>query len=283
MNKTHLIDLHTHSTASDGTDFPAALIQKAAALGISALALTDHDTIAGLPEARLAAGKHNIEFIPGCEISSETREGRFHILGLWVPEDSPPLHTFLATLRHARHQRNEKIIAKLQALGVDISMKELEEIADATPGRPHIATLLKQKGIVANLEEAFEKWLGKGGCAYMPKEVATSEEAVEFLSSIGAMPVLAHPLLNPISHDDLSALLGRLKERGLMALETWHSAQNTHQSRLLIELAKKYDLGLSGGSDYHGLAKPAISLGIGKNNLAISPDILTALKARRIQ
>lgn len=276
-----LIDMHTHSTASDGTDSPSELVKKAADAGLSALALTDHDTLRGLDEAECSARDARLEFIRGCEISTSTDQGSMHILGLWLPRECGILDGFLTTLQNGRNNRNELMIAKLRALGIDISMDEVKAKAKSSVGRPHMAELLVEKGYVETSDEAFSKYLGINGKAYVPKVSPRPEQAVRILRDLGASAVIAHPLLRPRPDGWLDALVRDLARAGLDGLEAWHTAQNDKESRTIIALAERYGLGLTGGSDYHGKNKPAISLGTGTGSLAVPAFVLTKFKERR--
>lgn len=278
------IDLHTHSQASDGTDSPAQLVAGAAAAGLAAVALTDHDTLSGLDEAEAAAQRHGIEFLRGCELSTRTEYGEMHILGLWLPRQADALEQRLADIRHKRDNRNAHILEKLAALGIAISMDELQhEARGESVGRPHIAALLVKKGAVPDMETAFREYLGNGGRAYLPKEVLEPEEAVRLMAGLGATVSLAHPCLKPLPSDWLEAFLLRLKACGLSAVEAYHSEHSDAAIRTCVDLARRLDLGLSGGSDYHGRNKPRIRLGTGYGGLRVPLDILEDLKARRRQ
>lgn len=276
-----LIDLHTHSTASDGSDSPALLVQKAAEAGIAALALTDHDTLAGLEEAAETAAGLGMEFIRGCEISTRTDQGEIHVLGLWVPEKCDRLETFLATLRMARQNRNDMILELLRAAGVKITIEDVAAHAAGAVGRPHIATVLVEKGYAESRQEAFSFWLGRGGKAYVPKPVPPPQEAVKILAEAGASPIIAHPLLRPAPDSWLDSFVASLVPHGLSGLEAWHSAHTRGQAAAILDIARKYGLGVSGGSDYHGANKPGISLGTGRNNLQLGCQVLENLKQRR--
>ena len=278
------IDLHTHSQASDGTDSPAELVAGAAAAGLAAVALTDHDTLSGLDEAEAEAGRHHIEFIRGCELSTRTEHGEMHILGLWLPRQADALEARLADVRHKRDNRNAHILEKLATLGIAISMDELlHEAQGESVGRPHIAALLVKKGVVPSMDAAFREYLGSGGRAYLPKEVLEPEEAVRLMAGLGATVCLAHPCLQPLPPDWLEAFVLRLKACGLSAIEAYHSEHSDADIRACVDLAHRLGLGLSGGSDYHGNNKPRIRLGVGYGGLRVPLDILEDLKARRRQ
>lgn len=276
------IDLHTHSTASDGSDTPARLVEKAHALGLRAIALTDHDTISGLDEAQECAADLGIELIRGCEISVQTDQGNMHMLGLFLPQDSSKLHLFLENLRKNREMRNVIIIDKMRAAGVPITLEEVKAIAGETIGRPHFAQVLIQKGFAQTWNEAFEKWLTPGGLAYAPKSAPGPEDALRILRELGATTCLAHPLHKPLPDGWLEAFIAKLAANGLDCLEAWHSSHDGNQTQKIIRLARQHGLGLSGGSDYHGKNKPDIELGAGKdNNINLSYDILENLKKLR--
>lgn len=277
------VDLHTHSTASDGTDTPSELVQNARKAGLKAVALTDHDTLSGLEEAEAEAKKEgDIEFVRGVEISTGSEQGEMHILGLWVPKDAEPLENKLASMRARRGERNERIVEKLRSLGLDITMDDVMEHAGGeSVGRPHIAMALKDKGFVSSITEAFDLYLGSTGKAYLPKEVMKPEEAVEIMSRLGCSVILAHPYLKPYPPGWIDEFVKRLIPHGLSGLEAWHSEHTEADSRNLIGLARRNHLCVSGGSDYHGANKPRISLGTGYGTLLVTTDAYTLLKKWR--
>lgn len=279
------IDLHTHSTASDGTDSPADLVRKAAQAHLAVLALTDHDTLAGLDEAEEEAKQRNIVFVRGCEISTATPWGEAHFLGLWIPEEpekTARLEAALEKVRMGRKERNLRIAEKLRALGLDVSYEAAEALAGgAVVGRPHFAALLCSMGVVKDRREAFRQYLGKDGLAYEPRRLMSPGEAVSLLKSTGAVVSMAHPRLLHAPVEELNHLVAGLKEQGLDALEAYHSEHDAGDVRLCVELAARYDLQLSGGSDYHGLAKPNISLGRGKGGLRIGLGVYDELMRYR--
>ncbi|WP_337957246.1 PHP domain-containing protein [Mailhella massiliensis] len=279
------IDLHTHSTASDGTDSPADLVRKAAQAHLAVLALTDHDTLAGLDEAEEEAKQRNIVFVRGCEISTATPWGEAHFLGLWIPEEpekTARLEAALEKVRMGRKERNLRIAEKLRALGLDVSYEAAEALAGgAVVGRPHFAALLCSMGVVKDRREAFRQYLGKDGLAYEPRRLMSPGEAVSLLKSTGAVVSMAHPRLLHAPVEELDHLVAGLKEQGLDALEAYHSEHDAGDVRLCVELAARYDLQLSGGSDYHGLAKPNISLGRGKGGLRVGLGVYDELMRYR--
>lgn len=276
------VDLHTHSTASDGADSPAELVAQASSLGLAALALTDHDTICGLEEAQGAARNTGLELIRGCEISTAKGDIRMHILGLWLPENCHPLEDFLRHLWERREKRNELIIQRFRAHGVDISLEEVRAKATFSVGRPHFAAVLQEKGYVKDRQEAFNQWLSAGGKAYVPKEAPTPHDAVRLLASLGASPIIAHPLLDSSARAYLRGMVAELSHCGLFGLEAWHSEQSPEKTREILALAEEFNLAVSGGSDYHGANKPHIALASGRGQLQVPLSVLDNMKKRRI-
>ena len=277
------IDLHTHSSASDGTDSPAQLVVKAHAAGLAAVAITDHDTLSGLEEAQQAGRDLGIEVVRGCEISTGTELGELHILGLWLPENPRILLEKLCWLREKRGERNVGIVKKLQDLGYEISMEEVLAAAKGeSVGRPHIAEVLIRKGFAKDARQVFKEFLGSRGKAYLPKAVLEPEESVSLLASSGATVCLAHPLLWKAPAGWMDSMVARLKDYGLSAIEAYHSEHSEADVRTCLALAKRFDLGVSGGSDYHGSNKPTIRLGQGYGGLRVNQSVLAALKQRRL-
>lgn len=276
-----LVDLHTHSTASDGTDSPAALVARAHDLGLAAIALTDHDTLAGLGEAEQAGRERGLGIIRGCEISTRSEAGEHHILGLWIPARADALDNWLDAVRRRRNERNAEMVARLRALGFDITLEEVRAHASGSVGRPHMAAVLVAKGYARDVAAAFRDYLGADGKAYVPKQVPAPEEAVRVLAGMGATAVLAHPFLNAASPADVEALTRRLAACGLAAIEAWHSGHSEADTRHCVELARRFDLGVTGGSDYHGANKPGIQLGTGHGGLRVPVAVLEALQERR--
>jgi predicted metal-dependent phosphoesterase TrpH len=280
-----LIDLHTHSSASDGSDSPALLVAKARAAGLAAVAITDHDTVAGLDEAQAASKDMGITVIRGCELSTLDDDTglRMHILALWLPENTGNLKERLRELRAERDARNERIVYLLRHCGLEISMEDIRRQAcGESVGRPHIAAAMIDKGYVRDSTEAFRRYLGRQGKAYVPKEVMQSVDAVSMLADLGATVCLAHPMLDGAPPDKLERLVRRLTGRGLSVAEVWHSEYSAAQSRAALALARRFGLGFSGGSDYHGLNKPGIQMGTGRGNLRVGIDVLeNLLRLRR--
>ena len=279
------IDLHIHSTASDGTDSPSAIVHKAAEIGLDAIALTDHDTLDGLEAAEETAREKGIIFVRGCEISTETLWGEAHFLGLWIPrshERTAALENALEDVRAKRLSRNLSMAENLQALGFDVSYEAAAELAGGrVVGRPHFAELLCRLGVVKDRKEAFRQYLGEGCVAYEPRELMSPEMAIRILKGAGALVSMAHPRLLHASVSELSQLLERLKPAGLDALEAYHSEHNAGDVRECVELADRFGLQLTGGSDYHGLPKPKIALGSGKGGLRVARHVYDRLMEYR--
>ncbi len=275
-----MIDLHTHSTASDGTFSPEELIYLAKKEGLQALALTDHDTIEGLKTAYQTAKEERLPFLCGVEISIKfSGSGHFHLLGYFLEPEIPELNNTLKKLQEARENRNLKIIEKLNSLGIDITLDELREIAKGEIGRPHIANLLVKKGVVKSFDEAFEKYLKKGAVAYVPKALLSPEEAIKLILSAKGIPVLAHPVTLKLSDSELKSYLKELKEFGLMGIEAFYTEHSSEFTKFLIECAKEFGFLITGGSDFHGTNKPDIKLGRGLGNLNVPFECYEKLRA----
>lgn len=275
------IDLHTHSNASDGEHSPARLVQLAAQAQLAAIALTDHDTLDGLEEALDAGQRHGIEVIPGCELSVADQGRHLHILGLWTGTCPHCLANILEELRQGREERNRRILDKLASLGVDINYEELRRAAKGTVGRPHIAGILVARGLSRNPEAAFRRYLGKHGQAYVRKRDLPLDQAAAALRQAGATVALAHPYLLGESGPALEKLLAHYKTLGVDAIEAYYTEHSPQKIREYLTLAERLDLGVCGGSDYHGQAKPAIRLGVGKGSLHVPESVLDNLKTRR--
>jgi predicted metal-dependent phosphoesterase TrpH len=265
VNRSGYVDLHCHSTASDGTRSPTDIVRLAKDSGLSALALTDHDTGAGVAEAASAAESLGIDFLPGIEISCEyPHPGTMHLLGYGIDPENPVLRDLTARLIAGRNNRNPRIVARLNELGVSISMDEVESEAGGTVvGRPHIAAILVRKGYVNSIKHAFDKFLGTTGLAYFDKERLTSRQAMELVRQSGGLPVLAHPIQLRTTNDaELTRVVKDLVDLGLVGLEVIHSDHDRSMVERYGTLADKYKLLKTGGSDFHGANKKDISLGL---------------------
>ncbi len=277
-----MVDLHTHSTASDGTYRPAELVRLAESEGLYALALTDHDTVEGLSEALSAAREAGLRFVPGVEISVKFEgSGHCHILGYFVDPKNENLRRTLSLLQQARSERNARMVEKLQALGVEITLEEVAARAGGGEiGRPHFAALLVEKGVVRSPEEAFERYLRKGAPAYVPKARLSPEEAFSAIRAAGGIAVLAHPVHLRLSPEELTRYVARLKEFGLSGIEAYYTDHSPEFTALCLDLSRRFDLVPTGGSDFHGRNKPDIKLGRGLGNLRVPDECYDRLYAR---
>jgi 3',5'-nucleoside bisphosphate phosphatase len=258
------VDLHCHSTASDGTLTPREIVRLAVETGLSALALTDHDTIGGVEEAAEEAKRLNLDFLPGIEISAEfPQPGTMHLLGYGIDPQSPVLRDLTKTLLAGRDNRNPKIIDKLRSLGIAITMAEVEkEAGGKVVGRPHIAAILMRKGYVNSIKQAFDKYLAPGGLAYFDKERLSPKKAVQMIVDSGGLPVLAHPIqLRYLNDAELERIVKDLIDMGLQGIEVMHSDHGPELVAKYTALAAKYGLVKTGGSDFHGSNKTRIQLG----------------------
>jgi hypothetical protein len=273
------LDLHLHTTYSDGSRSPADVLALAKAAGVSALAITDHDTLDGLPEALEAGKALGIEVIPGIEISSRYEESELHVLGYFLDWHDPELLDRLARLRASRHRRNPRIIDKLNELGLALTYEEVKALArtDAV-GRPHIARVLMDKGYVTSAKEAFDRYLAEGAAAYVPRELPTPSEAIAWIRAARGLPVLAHPSWVNANGAGLLKLCESLKAAGLAGIEVHYSTHKPQQTADYLQIAKQLDLLVTGGSDFHGLTKPDIEVGVGRGNLTVPEKLLEPLK-----
>lgn len=247
----NVIDLHTHSTASDGLYSPAELAQHAAQAGLRVLALTDHDTTDGLTEAARVAESLDIDFIPGIEINTDAGGGEVHVLGYFLQYEQPAFQSVLSTLRDARVLRGQRMVERLNAQGVRISWERVREIARGSVGRPHIAKALQEAGYVKSIGEAFDTYISNHSPAYVPRYRLTPDEAVRLIASANGLPVIAHPITLP-GLDMLRQWLPELVRVGMVGLETYYGPYTKEQEVALLALANEYRLIPTGGSDYHG-------------------------------
>ncbi len=275
------IDLHVHSTASDGSFSPKQLVKMAKEIGLVALALTDHDTIDGLYEAQTEAKKLNVNFVPGVEISVKfDGPGHFHLLGYFIDYEEPILVDTLKKLKEARATRNQQMLLKLQQMGIPITWEDVVRVSGGGEiGRPHMARILVEKGIVKDTEEAFSRYLAKGAPAYVPKARLDPKEAINIIHKAKGLTSLAHPYYLKLSNEDLIKYVALLKDFGLDAIEAYYTDHSLEYTNFCLNLAKKFNLLVTGGSDFHGANKPEIRLGIGKGSLFVPEEIYWKLKA----
>jgi predicted metal-dependent phosphoesterase TrpH len=245
------VDLHLHSTASDGKYSPADIIAKAAELGLKVISLTDHDSIDGIiPALKAAKAFPGLTFIPGVEISTDLPDGEAHVLGYFIDYTDSGLETALERFRSSRLGRGRKIVAKLGAMGIKIDWLRVQQIAgDGAIGRPHVAQAMLEKGYVKTFEEAFDKYIGRGSPAYVEREKITPEEAVALIVRAKGLPVLAHPF----TVKEPEAMVISLKAVGLVGIEAYYKDNTPEQTAATLKLAEKYGLIATGGTDYHGI------------------------------
>lgn len=274
------IDLHTHSNFSDGTMTPTELVALARDKKISALALTDHDTMAGTEEAILAGEKMGVEIVPGIEISVLYNQVEYHVLGYWADPCNSPLAAALERLQGARAERNGKILEKLNALGIPVTAEELQRVSEqGQTGRPHIARILVQRGVVQTMSQAFDQFLKKGEAAYVSRFAYSAAEAVALIRQAGGIAALAHPTQNDPEVIRLPGVLVDLVRAGLNGIELYYPTHSNKVKKKLRALAVEHDLLLTGGSDYHGEVRPGTSLAGGKN-IFVPPELLGKMKER---
>jgi predicted metal-dependent phosphoesterase TrpH len=278
------IDLHIHTTASDGTFTPEQVISHAHQLKLKAIAITDHDTVAGSKEALRNGIPPSLGFLTGVEISSTPppfypASGSFHLLGYSIRLDDPKLNHTLEKLQQARKNRNPAIITRLNELGISITLDEVrKEAGEGQLGRPHIAQLMVKKRVVASIDAAFDQFLGTGKPAYVDKQRIECFKAIEIILAAGGVPVLAHPgLLDFKEENQLEELIGRLKKAGIQGVEVYYSGHTPDQTRLFAELAKRHDLLMTGGSDFHGAIQPEIEMGSGQGDLIVPFELFEKL------
>lgn len=273
------VDLHIHSTASDGRLNPAEVVQKSAEAGLTIIALTDHDTVDGIAPA-LEAAKTSpwLKVIPGVEISTDVPSGEIHVLGYFIDYGDPELQATLRRMRNSRRERAQRMIAKLRNLGLPIEWERVQEIAGSgSMGRPHLAQAMLEQGYIASIKEAFTRYIGRGGPAYVEREKMTPVEAVWLILRANGLPVLAHPLFI----NELEAIVVELKASGLVGLEAYYNNFTAEEINRLVSLAKRYGLIATGGSDYHGLDDSAETLIGGVDVPMESAEQLIALAEQR--
>ncbi len=270
------IDLHIHSTASDGTLSPPEIISLAHSLNIGAIAITDHDTIDGSKEAFTLDIPPSLKLLTGVEISVSSNPslfytGSFHMLGYSIRLDDPVLNRTLDMLQEARRNRNPRIVNCLNNLGINLSLKDVaDEFGEGQLGRPHIAQLMVKRGFVKSINEAFDKYLGTGRPAYIDKYRLDCGRAIEIILAAGGIPVLAHPFFLYIENKDrFEDFIVNLKELGLKGIEVYYSEHPPDLTAFYVEIANRYDLLITGGTDFHGSIKPDIKMGSGRGDLFV--------------
>ena len=269
------VDLHTHSTASDGSYTPTELIDYAHEKGLASIAVTDHDTVAGLDEAIAAGSKYDdLEVIPGIEFSTVNEGKDVHVVGLYIDYKSPVFTKRLEEFRNSRIERNKKMCQKLTEAGLPMDYDELISAFEGSVlTRAHYAAYMLEKGFIKSRQEAFDRYIGDNCPCFVPRENVTPELAVEIILEAGGVPVLAHPVLYHLSNEKLDALVARMKAAGLMGIEAIYCTYSASDEREIKALAKKYDLLISGGSDFHGANKKDLDLAVGYGKLFVPEEV----------
>jgi predicted metal-dependent phosphoesterase TrpH len=281
-----VIDLHTHTNESDGSCTPLELVDRALAIGLEALAITDHDTFAGYDQAVEPARAYGLDLVCAIELSARItgdRRRTAHILGYFLNgPPSPEFRSWVGELLATRRERNVRLVAKLQSMGVEIELSEVERVGRTLTGRPHFARVLVQKGYATDSEDAFRRYFGESAPAYVERQGPGVAAAAQQISEVGGLAVLAHPIrlgVRDVAAEDV--LIGELREAGLGGIEVYHSDHGPADRDRYARIAKKYGLAVTGGSDFHGDAKPEVALGTGRNGkLNVPRSVLEALRKR---
>ena len=280
-----MIDLHTHTNQSDGTYSPRELVEAALDVNLEALGISDHDTFAGYDEVATLARAHGLDLVCGIELSTRMAVGRavknVHLLGYFLHE--PPSFGFrewLHEIQSARRVRNQQLVDRLVERGVDITLSEVEAMGRSLAGRPHFARLLVQKGYAEDTDQAFRNYLAESAPTFVERDSPHLAFAIQQIIAGGGVPVVAHPIrLGVRDFDREEALIGEMRDMGLLGVEAYHSDHSAHDVQRYLAVAQKYGMVVSGGSDFHGAAKPRISLGTGYDrNLNIPRAVLDRLR-----
>jgi predicted metal-dependent phosphoesterase TrpH len=282
-----MIDLHTHTDESDGTLAAVQLVDAAVAMGLEALGITDHDTLAGYNDAAPRAREAGLDLVCGIELSTRRRaraagiRGRsIHLLGYFLREaPAEGFREWLEGIRLARRDRNERLAARLRSLGMDIAIEEVERLGRSQAGRPHFARLMVEKGYVANIQEAFDLYLDEEARAYVERDEPELETGIRMIAGAGGLASLAHPVRSsrrnpPAFEKDV----GEMREMGLAAIEAYHSDHRPADTEFFLALARRHGLAVTGGSDFHGDNKPGLALGTGYGNVAVPREVLDKLR-----
>ena len=274
-----MIDLHTHTNESDGTYTPAQLVAEAAELRLEALGITDHDTLAGYDAAVPLAREAGVDLVCGIELSTKLRGRSVHLLGYFL--QSPPSAAFrewLEEQKQSRRDRNRRLAARLREMGIDVSLEEVEQRGKSLAGRPHFAQVMVEKGYVADTRQAFDDYLDESAKAYVDRKEPTFAEGVQRIREGGGLPSLPHPVRVPRNGESFEDLLSEMVTAGLEALEVYHSDHEPDDERMFQTQAGRYNLKITGGSDFHGALKPHIRLGTGAGNLNVPKAVLDNLR-----
>lgn len=273
------IDLHSHSYYSDGTCSPSEVVELAHQKGVVTLSLTDHDTLDGIPETLAAGEKLGIDIISGIEISTMHQDQEIHLLGYGFDWQHSPLIQHLTTLQASRHTRNTQAVTQLNALGFSLTYDEVKTVAGkGTVGRPHIARVLIEKGYVHTFQEAFSQYLGDNAPAYIPRDLPSTTQAIEWIREAGGVTSLAHPNWIKQKGKAFLAFCQELQDAGLHALEVFYSTHTPRQISFFLECTRQLNLLITGGSDFHGTYRPDIAIGVGRGNLKVPATLLEPLR-----
>ncbi len=287
-----MIDLHTHSRVSDGSETPGRVVALAAEAGCSAVALTDHDSLAGLDEARRAAAGAGVRLVPGCEVSCRKPappsgappiEGSVHVLVYFVEPGTGPLPAELVALRQDRAARNRALLARLVELGTGVRWEDVVAAAgdEAGIGRPHFARALVASGAAESVDDAFDRWLADGRPGYVPKARLEAADVARLAHESGGVAVLAHPFSTGLAPPTLERMVAGLADEGLDGIEAVYSSYTPDQRAWLRRLARRHGLVATGGSDFHGSFKPGLFVGSGRGDLQVPDELLEDLESRR--
>ena len=278
-----MIDLHTHSTVSDGSDAPGRIPELAAEAGCSAVALTDHDRLDGVDEARARAGQLGVTLVPGCELSCAfgASSASMHVLVYFLEPGEGPLQDELLELQEGRDDRNRALAARLADLGLPITYEEMQDEAGGSgAGRPHAAAVLVRKGVVGSGKEAFDSWLGHGRPGYVQRRRLEPPEAVRLARESGSVTSVAHPLSLELSEPELEGAMGELAQLGRAGMECVYGRYSPEERQRLAGLARRLGLVVTGGSDHHGTYKPDLRVGVGRGDLDVPDQALEELADR---
>jgi len=276
------IDLHLHSTCSDGSKTPTEIVKGAVAIGLIGMALTDHDTLEGIPVAAQAAESHGLRFVGGTELSVLWKDQSMHMLVYFLDPAGGPLEDRMEELRGSRELRNNQIAGKLQDLGLEITIEEvIAEAGGGVVGRPHFAGVMIQKKYVENVPEAFDRYLAAGRPAYTPRKRLTAEEAIGLSRESGAVPVIAHPHTLNLRADEFAEGFAELVDHGLGGIEAYYGEYTPALRSRIAEICEDFGIVATGGSDFHGKYKPHLSIGTGKGDLRVPDSVFDQLEQSR--
>ncbi len=279
-----IIDLHTHSTASDGSFTPTELAREAARAGVSAIALTDHDSVSGIAEITAAGEEYGLEVIAGVELSTEYEQEEIHVVGLFIDPGNEALLDQLQRFVDNRDNRNVQMIQNLSKAGFSITPEAVYEAnPDSVVARPHIARYLVATGQAADVNEVFERYIAAGKPCYVERYKISPVEAVHLIHAAGGLAILAHPCLYRLPRETLLQMISELKEAGLDGIEALYSCNEGTDEEEYLRIARDFDLLISGGSDFHGSSKPDIAIGTGRGDLCIPYTLLEDMKDRRLR